>query len=153
MTSQGLEIRHPRLQDAQPLCAFFSSLSARGDEALFHPHPLNNSEAQRICAYSGQDLYYVITENLDVLGYGMLRGWDTGHTVPSLGIAISLSARGHGLGTLLVQFLHTAAKRRGAKKVMLKVYKSNMIARNMYEKLGYKLVDTGSDHLVGNYLL
>ena len=153
MTPGGIEIRQPRDQDAPQLSTFFSSISADGDDVLFHPHPLTVGEARRICTYTGQDLYYIIAENLDILGYGMLRGWDAGYTVPSLGIAIKHCARGTGLGALLMLFLHAAARRRGAQEVMLKVCKSNVTARKMYEKLGYKLVDAEGEYLVGSYRL
>jgi ribosomal protein S18 acetylase RimI-like enzyme len=80
----------------------------------------------------------------------MLRGWDEGFEVPSLGIATRSSVRGTGLGGLLVQFLHAAACRRGANRVILKVYKDNIPARRLYEKLGYRFVDEGAGEISGS---
>src|SRR5205823_2006359 len=79
------------------LAAFFEALRANGDERTFHPHPLTRDEARRRCHYRGKDLYYVATDGARVLGYGMLRGWDEGYAVPSLGIAIAPGCRGVGL--------------------------------------------------------
>lgn len=146
----GLEIRLLCSDLEQPLGDFFRALRREGTDEHFHPHPLTDSEAQRLCAYSGQDQYYVLVENRQILAYGMLRGWDEGFEVPSLGIATRASVRGTGLGGLLVRFLHAAAYRRGARKVILKVYKDNHPARKLYERLGYEFVDAGPRELSGS---
>src|SRR5829696_4566103 len=106
---------------AAPLGAFFADLRASGDDALFHPHALSDDHARVIAQHAGEDLYYVATEGDAVLGYGMLRGWDEGYAVPSLGIALGSTARGTGLARPFMHFLHAAARRRGAERVRLKV--------------------------------
>lgn len=150
MKGDGLEILTPCLEQESALAEFFSTLKEAGDDAHFHPHPLTAEEAHQRCTYVGNDLYYVILEKQKVLGYGMLRGWDNGYRVPSLGIAIRASARGSGLATMFIQFLHTAARRRGANKVILSVYTNNLVARRLYEKLGYTLSDSRDTQLHGS---
>lgn len=146
----ALEIRTLCPDLEQALGDFFRTLRHEGADGHFHPHPLTDEEAQRLCAYSGQDLYYVVIENGQILAYGMLRGWDEGFDIPSLGIATRSSSRGLGLGTLLVQFLHAAALRQGAGKVILKVHKDNSAARRLYERLGYSFTDCGTIELHGS---
>ena len=146
----ALEIRTLCPELEQALAGFFANLRKEGADDHFHPHPLTDKEARRLCAYSGKDLYYVLVEKQRVLAYGMLRGWDEGFEVPSLGIATLSSARGAGFGTLLVRFLHAAARRRGARKVILKVYKDNTAARKLYERLGYSFSDKGTRELSGS---
>ena len=148
-TTPGLEIRRLDEDLEHPLANFFLDLKESGDEAHFHPHPLNEEEARRLAGYCGKDLYYVIVDRDRVLGYGMLRGWDEGYKVPSLGIAIHPLVRGKGLGKLLVEFLHAAARWKGAEKIRLKVYPDNMHAVRLYEKLGYIFQDKDSEQLVG----
>jgi ribosomal protein S18 acetylase RimI-like enzyme len=81
----------------------------------------------------------------------MLRGWDEGYEVPSLGIAVLASARGTGLGRTFMQFLHSAARLQGAPRVRLKVYPENAAAWRLYESLGY-CFEPGADHqLLGIY--
>jgi len=150
MTGNGLEIRIPCPELEPALAEFFSALQASGDEAHFHPHPLTADEARRRCTYTGSDLYYLLVEGHEVLGYGMLRGWDEGYEVPSLGIALRKSARGCGLAGMFMQFLHAAARRRGAGSVMLKVYRDNLAARHLYEQLGYRFSDSGAAQLHGS---
>lgn len=89
----------------------------------------------------------------EVLGYGLLRGWDQGYDVPSLGIAIRPDRRGQGLGILLMHFLHAAARQRGALRVRLRVHPGNARARDLYEKLGYRFEGEERGELVGFFEL
>ncbi len=132
-----LELRRPTPDLADALAAFFERLAAASDGAHFHPHPLTRAEAERRCAYAGRDVYGVAVAEGTVLGYGMLRGWDEGFDVPSLGIAIDAAARGTGLGRLVMLWLHAEARRRGAPRIRLKVYPDNTAAVRLYESLGY----------------
>lgn len=133
----------------QPLAEFFRDLAQTGDDEYFHPHPLTPDEAKKRAQYSGDDLYYVIMENEKVLGYAMLRGWDEGYEIPSLGIAMHPSVRGLGLGELLIRFLHAAARRRGCDKIRIRVYKQNAHALALYKKLGYCFESKQAGQLVG----
>jgi RimJ/RimL family protein N-acetyltransferase len=134
---------------APPLAAFFAVLTSAGDDRLFHPHPLTSEQADAVANYAGADLYYVLCDGGDVLGYGLLRGWDEGYEVPSLGIAMHPAVRGRGLAAPFMHFLHAAAALRGAPRVRLKVYRTNERARALYERLGYSFTTTDAPELVG----
>lgn len=149
MSSSALEIRLVNEVLEQPLVQFFRALKRGGDDRYFHPHPLCDEEAKRLAHYSGKDLYYVLLEGNRVLGYGMLRGWDEGYEVPSLGIAIHPSVRGMGLSKLFMHFLHAAAKRKGATKITLKVHPENASAVTLYKELGYSFESESGGQLVG----
>jgi ribosomal protein S18 acetylase RimI-like enzyme len=133
---------------AGSLADLFDALRAAGDERHFHPHPLTHEEAERLAGYGGLDVYRVLTDEGRVVGYGMLRGWDEGYEVPSLGIAVHPEARGVGAGRLLMEHLHEAARERGATRVRLRVYPDNTAARHLYEELGYVLQPANGE-LVG----
>ena len=120
-----------------PLADFFAHLAATGAGDRFHPHPFIRSEAEARCAHTGRDLYCVAVEAGVVLAYGMLRGWDEGYDVPSLGIAVHAGARGKGLGRALMLHLHEEARLRGARRIRLKVYPDNVAAVALYRSLGY----------------
>jgi ribosomal protein S18 acetylase RimI-like enzyme len=149
MGAQGLEIRIVNKAMEEPLKDFFVELETRGDEIFFHPHPFTPEEAIKRANYDGKDLYYVLVSTGEILGYGMLRGWDEGYEIPSLGIAIRSSYRGKGLGILLMHFLHAAAKMRGASRIRLKVNAENSNAIRLYEKFGYKFIDEENGELIG----
>jgi len=144
-----LEFRRLSPEWKVSLEGFFVALRAAGDEKHFHPHALTAAEARQRSQYAGRDLYYVMVEGERVLGYGMLRGWDEGYPVPSLGIALHPSARGLGLGKAFMYFLHAAARRRGARQVRLKVYPANRAAIRLYEGLGYRFQTEEGGQLVG----
>lgn len=119
------------------LTSFFEALVSFGENRYFHPHPLTRDEAMARAHYRGNDLYYLLTENETIIGYGMLRGWDAGYDIPSLGIVIHPGARGTGLGRAFMHFLHAVARRKGATKIRLKVYRENTMAFGLYRELGY----------------
>ena len=73
------------------------------------------------------------------IGYGLLRGWNEGYEIPSLGVAVHPSMRGTGLGRLIMDFLEAMARMRGASSIRLRVRKDNAIAHGMYARRGYRL--------------
>jgi [ribosomal protein S18]-alanine N-acetyltransferase len=150
MTFPPIEVRSICPKDTDALARFFQLLRAHGIDKYFHPHPLTVARAGTIANYSGKDFYVAVLEGRDILGYGMLRGWDKGYQIPSVGIAIHPEIQGRGVGRLLMIFLHLAALRRGAKKVRLRVYRDNHSAISMYRAMGYKLTaERGRCNLVG----
>lgn len=145
----ALEFCQLRPEVASALAEFFAALVVNGDTRWFHPHPFTAEQAGKLCAYCGRDLYYVALAGGTVLGYGMLRGWDEGYEVPSLGIAIHPAARGLKLGYALMHFLQSAVRYRGAKRIRLTVSKDNVAARTMYERLGYRYQSGDGAELIG----
>ncbi len=137
----------PELEGA--LEEFFAELEASETTKYFHPHPFTAEEAKKLCHRQGKDLYYAAIVGGRILGYGMLRGWDEGYEVPSLGIAFRPGHRGVGLGKSFMVFLHAAARLRGAKRIRLKVYPDNAAAVTMYKSLGYHFEEALAGQLVG----
>lgn len=129
--------------------AFLGVLKEANETDYFSPHPFSEDAVEKIIQCVRKDLYYVLTEGQDVLGYGMLRGWDDGYEIPSLGIAIHPAARNAGLGTTFMHFLHGAARRKGALKVRLRVKSQNTRAIKLYQNLGYTFCSKEDGYLVG----
>jgi ribosomal protein S18 acetylase RimI-like enzyme len=151
MSDCPLEMRCVCAELERGLAHFFAAMVGEGADRWFHPHPFTADYASHLAAYKGRDLYYVAAQRDTVLAYGMLRGWDEGYSVPSLGIAVLGCARGTGLARTFMQFLHTAARYHGATRIRLKVYPENVAARRLYETLGYRF-EAGTDHqLLGFY--
>lgn len=151
MTTRAIEIIRVSPQWKNALKQFLLALESNGDSAYFAPHGYDDTTLDQITADANQDLHYVLAEGHAILGYGLLRGWNEGFAIPSLGIAISPHARGQGLATMLMQFLHAAAHRNGATKVRLRVLKQNEKARSLYSTLGYQFEgdDRNEQFLVG----
>ncbi|MCO6451618.1 MAG: GNAT family N-acetyltransferase [Caldilineales bacterium] len=146
---RSIEIRQID-QSVQPaLAQFFEMIAQTGLTTHFHPHAMSREEAAQIAEYQGPDLYYALLLADEILGYGMLRGWDEGYAIPSLGIVIAPKTQGLGLGRMFMHFLHAAARQRGATKVRLKVYADNQPALALYRQLGYEFIDKEAEQWVG----
>lgn len=103
----------------------------------FEPHPFTLDYLIGISINSVKDIYVILFIDGVVAGYGMLRGMDSGYTVPSLGIIVFNPFRGLGIGKEFMDYLHSIAELNGYTDVMLKVNKDNWIAKKLYESLGY----------------
>ena len=122
------------------LVVFLERLAATGDDRLFHPHPFTHDTVAALATPGREDEYVVVTAGRQgpVVAYGMLRGWEEGFAVPSLGVAVDRQWRGIGLGRRLVAHLHAVAASRGASAIRLKVYRSNTTAVALYRSFGYE---------------
>jgi ribosomal-protein-alanine N-acetyltransferase len=148
-----MDLRYRRLtpRHVHELVAFLERLATGGDGRLFHPHPFTPEAVAAIAAPGSRDEYVVVTAGRQgpVVAYGMLRGWEEGFTVPSLGIAVDRQWRGHGVGRRLVSHLHAIATSRGAANVRLKVYRSNTAAVALYRSFGYQFQPHSPDEWLG----
>lgn len=113
--------------------ALFERLAA--DAAVFHPHPMTAQFAHSLTWKN--DVYTVGLADNYAVAYGILRGWDAGFSIPSLGVAVSPDVRGFGLCRLMMEYLHACARLRGCQSIRLKVYPHNHRAKDFYTKLGY----------------
>jgi [ribosomal protein S18]-alanine N-acetyltransferase len=124
-----------RAGDGRALAELFAAIQ----DERFHPHALTREEADRLAAYRGRDVYAVLEAGDGrFVAYGLLRGWDEGYAVPSLGIAVRAGERGRGHGRRMMHWLATEARRRGADRIRLRVDPGNTPARRLYEQLGYE---------------
>jgi ribosomal-protein-alanine N-acetyltransferase len=135
---------------ADELAAFLESLHAAGDEATFHPHPLTREAAWAIAHRTGRDVYLAAIKDGTIVGYGMLRGWDEGFDIPSLGVAVHPQHRGAGIARLMMGALHEIARQQGAPRIRLTVDADHTAAQRLYRSLGYLLEPLGNGRLVGS---
>lgn len=149
MRTEDLEIVPLRPELSNLLADLFADIAGKGEDNFFHPHPFTKAEAERLCLYDGKDFYCALIHSDHVLGYGMLRGWDQGYAIPSLGILIRNEAQGMGLGKLMMLYLHSVARIRGADTIRLKVYEHNKRAKRLYEQLGYVFEEKDGEQLIG----
>jgi ribosomal protein S18 acetylase RimI-like enzyme len=129
---------------------FFASLSVDAEAmATFHPHPFTPEQASIIAHYGGRDYYAAMLIGVEMAAYGMLRGWDEGFEIPSLGIVVGASHRGLGLGRGMMDYLHAVARDRGTRTIRLKVYKTNAVAARLYRRMGYVLSEHNEREWLG----
>jgi ribosomal-protein-alanine N-acetyltransferase len=145
---ERIEIRCLSKSLIKPLINFLYCINDTGDNRYFYPHPFTEEAILQITNHMINDQYYVLMGGSKVIGYGMLRGWDSGYDVPSLGIAIHPSFRNIGFGRTLMNYLHVVAKHMGSKKIRLRVNPANYRAINFYKSFGY-IFDEEGNYLVG----
>ncbi len=145
-----IEIVRLRPEHMEYLIRFFEAINEPEYIKDFSPHPFNEENAMRVCNYQGQDLFYsVLLGEKKIIGYGMLRGWDEGYEIASIGLCILKKYQGIGLGRLLLSFLETVSRVRGCLRVMLKVKKGNKKAKRLYETQGYIFKEHDEELLIG----
>ena len=131
------------------LAALFEALDENGDGTHFFPHPLTATEADRLCNRVGLDEYIVLIEDGVVIGYGMLRGWDDGFDVPSLGFATHPGHRRKGVADAIVRELIQRAKARGALKLRLTVDANRHHVIDFISRHGFTFSPLEHDRLLG----
>lgn len=137
MTLTNLAVRQLEASDGDGLADLFSAFARANYESMFHPHPFDRDTAYRIAGYMGLDYYCCAWNAGTAVAYGMLRGFDAGFAVPSLGIATHPDHRGIGLAKAVIANLHQTALSRGASSIRLKVYPNNGAAKSLYDRFGY----------------
>lgn len=150
MREAGFRVARLGPDDASCVVDLFARIALDPGAARFHPHPFGRDDALRACNYPGRDIYAGAFLNGAMVGYGMLRGWDEGFSVPALGIYLAPEARGNGLGRRFMDALHAMAVENGARRVMLKVYPDNRAAVALYQRIGYVFDDRSQGQLVGH---
>ena len=149
MKGNNLEIRRTIPEMETQIVNLFRILADAQESDYFQPHPLTPEHASIIANYHGNDFYSFALLNDIAIGYGMLRGWDDGYDIPSLGLTIHPQFRGVGIGSLLIHYLHTVAMLRGCDNIRLRVNNYNYRAIKLYKKLGYEFKEDSKDYLLG----
>jgi len=152
-----VHIREIAHGDAELLGGFFESLAADPAADRFRPHPLTAEYAEQLVDGVGsrKDRYFIALEGEELLGYGMLRGWDESYEIPAFGVAVAPTARGKGVGRSLMRYALDVAREVGATSVMLKVHPDNADAKHLYESEGFVFDSLAEDgvQLKGTVLL
>jgi len=116
----------------------------------FIPFDFSESSIKKILNEKKLDKYFGFFINSELVGFYMLRGFDKGYEIPSYGVWISSKYSGKGLSTLTLYHAFSFCKINKIKSLMLKVHPDNSIAKNLYEKLGFK--QTGFDEKNNNLI-
>ena len=150
MEKDSLEIKELVTEHAS---LFSKRLSEESEEYLKHFIPFAEySEAylNKILSEKRLDKYFGLFLKKDLIGFYMLRGFDKGYEIPSYGVWISSKYANMGLSTLTLYHAFSFCKINKIKTLMLKVHPDNLVAKSLYEKLGFVLV--GIDEKIGHLI-
>jgi ribosomal protein S18 acetylase RimI-like enzyme len=146
----SIEIVRLKQEHLNRLVPFFDEISTPDYMRDFSPHPFDEEHARSVCNYQGLDRYYaVLLDGEKIIAYCMLRGWDEGYEIPSLGLCVLKPYQGYGIGRIILNFLETTSSLNGCSKVMLKIKKDNALASNLYVTQGYVFREHSDDFLIG----
>lgn len=106
----------------------------RIEEATF-PMPWSRQSFMREMRENACARYLVAEENGAVIGYaGAWMIFEEGHVT---NVAVDASRRGQGIGRALMEALMRYAANLGVTYLTLEVRRSNTVAQNLYESLGF----------------
>lgn len=120
-----------------PLSRLFRENNHDSITRNFHPFPLTTGSARLLTTQIHQDLYFGAFLDELIIGFGMLRGWDEGFDVPSLGILVDHFHQRRGIGRLLTNYAISLAESKNCKKIRLSVYEDNLPAIALYSSIGF----------------
>jgi ribosomal protein S18 acetylase RimI-like enzyme len=131
---EPIQIRRVTAEDVDALGELLENI----DGTYFQPHPMTREEAARIGALRGRDIFLIGRVGNRGVAYGMLRGWDEGYTVASLGIGIRRDSEHRGYARAMMAALHEVARQSGATRIRLRVHPNNTRAASLYQLYGYR---------------
>jgi len=118
----------------------------RNENDFFKPH--DYTKETLINNVESDDKFYIMSFNNTIIAYGMLRGYQEGYKIPSLGILIGEDYRGKGYSKTMMRFLENEASKT-SDEIRLTVFKKNITAISLYKKMGYVLENYNDDSLLG----
>ena len=149
MELKELEIHKLKTSDANQLSI---KLSDEPEDYIkyFDPFDFSEPTIKRILEQSIKDIYFGLFINNQLAGCYMLRGFDEGYKIPSYGVWIASKYSNSGLSTLTLFHAFSFCKLNKIKKLMLKVYPDNIVAKKLYESLGFHQtgIDTNGNKLI-----
>ena len=118
--------------DTDKIVEFFQRSNVESLNKTFRAFDLSADQARWISQYEGQDNYFFAMAGEGIAGFGMLRGWDEGYEVPSLGLFVSPDHQGKGVGKAIMNHLTKVAVERGCQQIRLTVDADNERAVALY---------------------
>jgi len=117
--------------------------SCKDNGEYFRPHSFEKLKLKKLLREK-LNHYFVLIINDKIIGYSMLRTFGI-FPHPTFGGIIHKDHRGVGFGHSLLIHTLEKAKELNFEKVLLKVDEDNIIAINLYKKVGFKEIQKESN--------
>lgn len=147
--TDDLTIRPLNLEDAPDLSSLLLGQSP-AYVRFFTPFKFDLPSVASLLAGQGTDVFMGLYRQDRLIGFFMLRGWDSGYETPAYGVLIDEKYSGYGLTRLSLKLAKSICKLRRAPRLMLKVNAENIIARRLFVEAGF--AQTGVDAQTGNLI-
>lgn len=142
-------IREVEPSDLDDLLRLFEENNRSEITKRFHPFPLTPEMAQFICAVPKKDRYYVAYYQGELVGLGMLRGWDEGYDIPAFGAFIDYRHHTKGFGGTIGDHAIAEARRIGSPAVRISGHVSNPVIHHYCSTRGFTLLSKDPIELDG----
>ena len=148
ITNENLTVRPLQIEDAQVLS---SLLMAQPPEytRFFYAFSFAADHIAKMLAERGKDVYMGLLWQDELVCFFMLRGWNEGYEVPTLGTFVAEPYRGYGFMQLTVELTKVICKLRGVSRVMYKSHPDNAPAKKA-AAMGF--TQAGVDSKTGNLI-
>lgn len=147
-THQNFALRPLDVHQAPELCVLLQSQNPRYIQ-YFKPFLFDEDTLRSVLSEVHEDVFEGLYQGERLIGLMMLRGWDEGYEVPTLGVMIDEQHRNHGLMTLTVEVAKVICRMRKVHRIMYKAHPDNVPAKSA-TRLGF--TQTGVDNSTG-YLI
>lgn len=140
-----IEFRSNQEVDSNRIVDFFEKSNIPAVTKTFRAFELTAQQATWIADYDGKDNYFLALADGEIAGFGMLRGWDEGYSIPSLGLFVSSEHQGKGVGKAIMNHLTAVAIERDCERIRLTVDAVNEKAVALYKAQNYEVDNEQSD--------
>ncbi len=136
-----IEIRKAFKEDKAQIWEIIKAVIEKGDTYIFYP----DSSREKMLAYwfaADKKVYVAVSEN-KIVGTFFLKANqpDLGSHVANAGYMVAPAARGKNVGRLMAEFSLSEAARLDYKAMQFNfVVKTNEIAVNLWQRLGFKII-------------
>ena len=137
-------LRKPRWEDLDDLLDFINSLVEEGADILRETQVTREEEAdwlgKRLASIEKGEIIGVVAEvdGKVVANSEVMKRGGPMSLLGVLGIAVKKDYRGTGIGKELMRTLIEESRKAGLKVLLLEVFGSNMVAKSLYAKMGFK---------------
>lgn len=112
------------------------------DPASYRAHfeglPADAAALASVLGSAREDRYWGIAAGDELLALVMLRGLDAGFAAPAFGVYVGRQWSRRGLGTLALAFAQAWCRLNGVREIVLTVDPGNEVARDIYERDGFR---------------
>ncbi|HEY0098343.1 MAG TPA: GNAT family N-acetyltransferase [Pyrinomonadaceae bacterium] len=147
--TDNLTVRPLNSEDASDLSALLLAQTP-AYVRFFTPFNFDLPSVATLLAEQGTDVFMGMYWQDRLIGFFMLRGWNSGYKIPAYGVLIDEKYSGYGLTRLSLKLAKSICKLRHVPRIMLKVNADNIIAKRLFEESGF--TQTGVDAQTGNLI-
>lgn len=134
--------------DAAAIVALLRAQPA-GYLRFFYALPPDETAVRQVMEERKRDAYQGLFENGRLVGFFMLRGWDSGYEIPSFGVVVDEQTRGKGYLHATLEMAAELCRAAGAKRFLAKIHPENLAPRAARR---LQLTQAGVETATGNVI-